>query len=50
MGEWSDSVHPVRKPPAPLLRKALGQHHLVNGAVCRPLVDFLAQELKQPLK
>jgi 16S rRNA (adenine1518-N6/adenine1519-N6)-dimethyltransferase len=32
----------VRKPPAPALRKALGQHHLVNGAVCRPLVDFLA--------
>ncbi|HVT60770.1 MAG TPA: 16S rRNA (adenine(1518)-N(6)/adenine(1519)-N(6))-dimethyltransferase RsmA [Thermoanaerobaculia bacterium] len=24
------------------LRKALGQHHLVDGALCRPLVDFLA--------
>jgi len=29
----------VRKPP---LRKALGQHHLVSGALTRPLVDFLA--------
>lgn len=25
----------------PALRKALGQHHLVDGALCRPLVDFL---------
>jgi 16S rRNA (adenine1518-N6/adenine1519-N6)-dimethyltransferase len=29
----------VRKPP---LRKALGQHHLVSGALTYPLVDFLA--------
>jgi 16S rRNA (adenine1518-N6/adenine1519-N6)-dimethyltransferase len=29
----------VRKPP---LRKSLGQHHLVSGALARPLVDFLA--------
>jgi len=29
----------VRKPP---LRKGLGQHHLVSGALCRPLVGFLA--------
>jgi 16S rRNA (adenine1518-N6/adenine1519-N6)-dimethyltransferase len=31
----------VRKPP---LKKALGQHHLVDGALCRPLIDFLAPE------
>lgn len=29
----------MRKPP---LKKALGQHHLVDGALCRPLVGFLA--------
>jgi 16S rRNA (adenine1518-N6/adenine1519-N6)-dimethyltransferase len=29
----------VRKPP---LKKALGQHHLVAGALCRPLIQFLA--------
>jgi 16S rRNA (adenine1518-N6/adenine1519-N6)-dimethyltransferase len=29
----------VRKPP---LKKSLGQHHLVSGALTRPLVDFLA--------
>jgi 16S rRNA (adenine1518-N6/adenine1519-N6)-dimethyltransferase len=29
----------VRKPP---LKKALGQHHLVDGALCRPLIQFLA--------
>jgi 16S rRNA (adenine1518-N6/adenine1519-N6)-dimethyltransferase len=28
-----------RKPP---LKKALGQHHLVDGALCRPLIQFLA--------
>jgi len=26
----------------PPLRKRLGQHHLVNGKLCRPLVEFLA--------
>ena len=25
----------------PILKKALGQHHLVDGAICRPLVHFL---------
>jgi 16S rRNA (adenine1518-N6/adenine1519-N6)-dimethyltransferase len=25
----------------PRLKKALGQHHLVSGALCRPLIDFL---------
>jgi 16S rRNA (adenine1518-N6/adenine1519-N6)-dimethyltransferase len=29
----------VRKPP---LKKSLGQHHLVDGSLCRPLVNFLA--------
>ena len=27
---------------APPLDKRLGQHHLVNGALCRPLIEFLA--------
>ncbi len=27
---------------APRLRKSLGQHHLTSGALCRPLLDFLA--------
>ena len=26
----------------PFLKKALGQHHLIDGALCRPLVGFLA--------
>ncbi|HYU30711.1 MAG TPA: 16S rRNA (adenine(1518)-N(6)/adenine(1519)-N(6))-dimethyltransferase RsmA [Thermoanaerobaculia bacterium] len=25
----------------PILKKALGQHHLVDGAICRPLIAFL---------
>ncbi len=35
----SDTVARVRKPP---LKKSLGQHHLVDGALCRPLIQFLA--------
>jgi 16S rRNA (adenine1518-N6/adenine1519-N6)-dimethyltransferase len=31
-----------RTPERPPLKKALGQHHLVEGALCRPLVQFLA--------
>src|SRR3954449_6857960 len=31
-------VHPLR----PSLKKSLGQHHLTAGALCRPLVSFLA--------
>jgi 16S rRNA (adenine1518-N6/adenine1519-N6)-dimethyltransferase len=27
---------------SPRLKKALGQHHLISGELCRPLVDFLA--------
>ncbi|HLX06234.1 MAG TPA: 16S rRNA (adenine(1518)-N(6)/adenine(1519)-N(6))-dimethyltransferase RsmA [Thermoanaerobaculia bacterium] len=27
---------------APRLKKSLGQHHLTSGALCRPLVEFLA--------
>jgi 16S rRNA (adenine1518-N6/adenine1519-N6)-dimethyltransferase len=27
---------------APRLKKALGQHHLAAGALCRPLIEFLA--------
>ncbi len=26
----------------PSLKKTLGQHHLVNGGLCRPLVEFLS--------
>jgi len=28
--------------PTPRLRKELGQHHLLQGEICRPLVEFLA--------
>ncbi|HKV08159.1 MAG TPA: rRNA adenine N-6-methyltransferase family protein, partial [Thermoanaerobaculia bacterium] len=34
----TDTFLPVR---APLLKKGLGQHHLVDGALTRPLVAFL---------
>jgi len=37
----------VRKP---LLKKALGQHHLVDGALCRPLIHFLAPEGERVLE
>ena len=37
----------MRKPP---LRKALGQHHLISGALCRPLVDFLAPQGERVLE
>jgi 16S rRNA (adenine1518-N6/adenine1519-N6)-dimethyltransferase len=37
----------VRKPP---LRKALGQHHLVSGALTRPLIDFLAPQGERVLE
>ena len=37
----------MRKPP---LRKALGQHHLVDGALCRPLIQFLAPEGQRVLE
>lgn len=30
-----------RRPSRPLLRKSLGQHHLADGALTRPLVQFL---------
>ena len=30
--------------PSPSLKKALGQHHLTSGALCRPLVEFLRPE------
>ena len=43
----SDTVPLVRKPP---LKKALGQHHLVDGALCRPLIHFLAPEGEQVLE
>src|SRR5262249_37948294 len=33
----SDTFHAVR----PSLKKALGQHHLIDSALCRPLIRFL---------
>jgi 16S rRNA (adenine1518-N6/adenine1519-N6)-dimethyltransferase len=36
--DGSDSLAAVR---SPRLKKALGQHHLVSGSLCRPLIDFL---------
>jgi 16S rRNA (adenine1518-N6/adenine1519-N6)-dimethyltransferase len=30
-----------RSPDRPLRKKALGQHHLREGSLCRPLLDFL---------
>jgi 16S rRNA (adenine1518-N6/adenine1519-N6)-dimethyltransferase len=41
----------VRKPPPqPRLKKALGQHHLVDGALCRPLIQYLAPEGERVLE
>jgi 16S rRNA (adenine1518-N6/adenine1519-N6)-dimethyltransferase len=37
----------VRKPA---LKKALGQHHLVDGSLCRPLVQFLAPQGQRVLE
>lgn len=37
----------MRKPP---LKKALGQHHLVDGALCRPLIQFLAPQGERVLE
>jgi 16S rRNA (adenine1518-N6/adenine1519-N6)-dimethyltransferase len=34
----------------PLLKKSLGQHHLVDGAICRPLVAFLQPEGRRVLE
>ncbi len=34
----------------PRLKKALGQHHLIDGALCRPLVEFLAPESRRVLE
>src|ERR1700760_3783439 len=50
-GNSFDTVARVRKPPSkPRLKKALGQHHLVDGALCRPLIQFLAPEDKRVLE
>lgn len=34
----------------PRLKKSLGQHHLVDGRLCRPLVEFLAPEGQRVLE
>ena len=31
--------------PPPRLKKALGQHHLIDGSLCRPLIQFLVPAL-----
>ena len=30
------------RPARPPLRRSFGQHHLRDGAICTPLIDFLA--------
>jgi 16S rRNA (adenine1518-N6/adenine1519-N6)-dimethyltransferase len=40
-------LEPVRPPP---LKKALGQHHLMDGALCRPLIAFLEPEGRSVLE
>lgn len=37
----------MRKPP---LKKSLGQHHLVDGSLCRPLIRFLSPAGKRVLE
>ena len=37
----------MRPPP---LKKALGQHHLTDGAICRPLIAFLQPEGRRVLE
>lgn len=39
-----------KPPPKPRLKKALGQHHLVDGALCRPLIQFLTPEGQRVLE
>jgi 16S rRNA (adenine1518-N6/adenine1519-N6)-dimethyltransferase len=34
----------------PVLKKALGQHHLVSGALCRPILEFLDPRGKRVLE
>lgn len=34
----------------PVLKKALGQHHLVDGSLCHPLIRFLAPEGRRVLE
>jgi 16S rRNA (adenine1518-N6/adenine1519-N6)-dimethyltransferase len=34
----------------PALKKSLGQHHLIDGALCRPLVAFLEPESQRVLE
>jgi 16S rRNA (adenine1518-N6/adenine1519-N6)-dimethyltransferase len=34
---------------APFRRKSLGQHHLRDGRICRPLLDFLALAPRDPV-
>lgn len=43
----SDTLETVRPP---LLKKSLGQHHLVDGAICRPLIAFLQMEGQRVLE
>jgi 16S rRNA (adenine1518-N6/adenine1519-N6)-dimethyltransferase len=43
----SATLLPVR---SPFLKKSLGQHHLVDPALCRPLVEFLRSEGEKVLE
>ena len=43
----SDTFAPVRPP---VLKKALGQHHLVDGSLCHPLIRFLAPQGQRVLE
>ncbi|HEX4952967.1 MAG TPA: 16S rRNA (adenine(1518)-N(6)/adenine(1519)-N(6))-dimethyltransferase RsmA [Thermoanaerobaculia bacterium] len=40
----------MARPSHPPLRKHLGQHHLVDGALCRPLLDFLEPQGRRVLE
>ncbi len=47
-GPDADTVDPMS--PRPPLRKKLGQHHLVDGALCRPAVEFLGASGREVLE
>jgi len=49
---WTRNPGPCSVPPVsePRLKKALGQHHLVDGRLCRPLVAFLRPDGQRVLE
>lgn len=40
----------IRFSPVPALKKSLGQHHLIDGALCRPLIAFLEPDGQRVLE